>query len=46
LFYLPAAVNALAAALESAIALNAGFTWARDDIVTILIDKSKWGKVF
>jgi len=43
-FYLPASVEALAAAPESAIALNAWIHVGTDDIVTILIDKSEMGQ--
>jgi len=43
-FYLPASVEALAAAPESAIALNAWIYVGTDDTVTILIDKSEMGQ--
>jgi len=43
-FYLPEGVEALAAAPESAIALNAWIHVGTDDIVTILIDKSEMGQ--
>jgi isoquinoline 1-oxidoreductase beta subunit len=43
-FYLPERVEALAAAPESAIALNAWVHVGTDDIVTILIDKSEMGQ--
>src|ERR1700676_2705871 len=43
-FYLPEPVEALDAAPESAIALNAWIHVGTDDIVTILIDKSEMGQ--
>src|SRR5579864_4214378 len=43
-FYLPERVEALAAAPESAVALNAWIHVGTDDNVTILIDKSEMGQ--
>ena len=43
-FYLPESVEALSAAPESAIPLNAWIHVGSDDIVTILIDKSEMGQ--